>query len=237
MGTKGWVIFATVAVVVLGGLIYMSGKDKIDVSEFNKDAIITANEKNGNIGDNFLGPKNGKVVLIEYGDFQCPGCGSVHPRIKSLTDRYGDSLVFVFRNLPLTSIHPNALAAAATAEAAGLQGKYWEMHNKIYESQKEWGSASIGDRGAIFRSYAASLNLDLGKFDIDVASDAVKQKVLFDQAIFKTTKLKQSTPTFVLNGEPVPDTTWGDDEALDSFIREKLTAAGVTLPEETTDKE
>ena len=237
MGTKGWIIFATVAVAVLGGLIYMSGKDRIDVSEFNKDAIIAANEKNGNIGDNFLGPKDGKVVLIEYGDFQCPGCGTVHPRIKTLAERYGDDLVFIFRNLPLTSIHPNALTAAATAEAAGLQGKYWEMHNKIYESQNEWSSASIGDRGAIFRSYAASLNLDLAKFDADIASDTVKQKISFDQAIFKETKLTQSTPTFVLNGEPVSDAIWGDDKALDDFIREKLTAAGVTLPEETADKE
>ena len=237
MGTKGWIIFAGIAVVILGGLIYLSNQGKIDVSEFNKDAIIKANDKNGNIGDNFLGSKDSKVVLIEYADFQCPGCATAHPRVKALAERYGDNLAFVFRNLPLTSIHPNARVAAATAEAAGLQGKYWEMHNKLFEDQNTWKGISSSDRGGVFRSYAASLNLDLDKFDADIASSAITQKISFDQALFKATGHQQSTPTFIINGELVPAETWGDDEAFDTFIREKLTAAGIKLPEDTTEKE
>lgn len=234
MGAKGWIIFASVTVVILGGLIYLSGQGKIDVSGFNKDAIITANEKNGNIGDNFLGNKDGKVILIEYGDFQCPGCGGAHPRVKALTQQYGnEGLVFIFRNLPLTSMHPNARVAAAVAEAAGLQGKYWEMHDKLYENQKEWSGASSTDRGGIFRSYAAALGLDLDTFDTDIASSAITQKISFDQALFKATGHKQSTPTFIMDGELVPDTAWGSDAAFDTFIRDKLTAAGVKLSDET----
>lgn len=237
MKTKGWIIFAVIAIGLLGALIYFSKTDKISVDEFDKNAIITANEKNGNIGDNFSGPKDGKVVLIEYGDFQCPGCGSIHPQIKEMTSRYDDNLVFIFRNLPLSSMHPNARIAAAAAEAAGLQGKYWEMHHKIYDNQKEWESASTSDRGEIFRSYAKSLNLDLAKFDTDIASKAVTQKIAFDQEIFKLTGLRQSSPTFILNGEPVESEVWGDKEAFDTLIRKKLTAAGVTLPEKVTSTE
>ncbi len=237
MGTKGWIIFATVAVVILGGLIYLSGQGKIDVSEFNKDAIITAHEKNGNIGDNFLGDKNSKVVLIEYGDFQCPGCASANSRVKSLTEKYGDDLVFIFRHLPLTSIHPNAKVAAATAEAAGLQGKYWEMHDKLYDNQTTWSGASSRDRADIFRGYASDLKLDLEKFDADIASAAISQKISFDQALFRATGAQQSTPYFTLDGKAVPDETWGNDEQFDTFIRDKLSAAGVKLSEETTDEE
>ena len=237
MGTKGWIIFASVAVVILGGLIYLSNQGKVDVSEFNKDVIITANEKNGNIGDHFLGPKDGKVVLIEYGDFQCPGCASAHPRVKALMTLYGDDLVFIFRNLPLTSIHPNARVAAATAEAAGLQGKYWEMHDKIFENQKEWSAASTSDRGSVFRGYATAIGLDLDKFDADIASSVINQKISFDQALFKATGHQISTPTFTINGELVPAEAWGDDAAFNKYIREKLTAAGVKLPETTAQTE
>lgn len=232
MGTKGWIIFASIAVIILGGLVYMSNQGRIDVSEFDKDAIITANDKNGNIGDNFLGNKDATVVLVEYGDFQCPGCASAHPRVKALTERYGDDLAFIFRNLPLTSMHPNARVAAATAEAAGLQGKYWEMHNKLFEDQNTWKGVSSSERGGVFRSYAAALNLDLDTFEADIAASAITQKIAFDQALFKATGHQQSTPTFILNGQLVPQETWGNDEAFDALIREKLTAAGVQLSDD-----
>ena len=236
MGKKGWIIFASTVVVILGSLIYFSNQGKIDVSEFDTDTIIAANEKNGNIGDQVLGNRDAKVVLIEYGDYQCPGCGTAHPRIKALLEKYGDDMAFVFRNLPLTSIHPNARAAAASAEAAGLQGKFWEMHNRIYETQNEWSSASASARGNIFRGYAADLQLDLDKFDADITSAEIGMKIAFDQAIFKATGHQQSTPTFTLDGRLVEGEVWGDDAALDTFIRDALTAAGVTLPEAATEE-
>lgn len=234
MGTKGWIIFAGIAVAVLGGLIFLSNQGKIDVSGFDVNNIIGANDKNGNIGDRALGKKDSKVVLIEYGDYQCPGCGSANLRVKTLTKKYEAQIVFIFRNLPLTSIHPNARVAAATAEAAGQQGKYWEMHNLLYDTQNEWSNASTRERTGIFRGYAERLGLDLTKFDSDITSPAINQKISFDQAIFKATGHQQATPTFVLNGELINQDVWSDDTAFDNLIKEKLTAASIELPKEPT---
>ncbi len=231
MSKKGWIIFVALAVAVLGGLVLLSNQQKLDVSGFDANAIIGANDKNGNIGDRVLGDKNSKVVFIEYGDYQCPGCGSAYPRIKEVTERYQGQIAFVFRNLPLTAIHPNARAAAASAEAAGQPGKFWEMHDKIFANQDAWKNASTSERVTIFQQYAKDLGLDIAKFDSDVASTIVNQKILFDQAIFKSTGHPQSTPTFMLNGELVSQEIWGADEALDTFIKEKITAAGIKLPD------
>jgi len=92
-----------------------------------------------------LGNENSKVILINYGDFQCSGCAGVHPIVKNITEKYKDKIKFIFRNFIL-SYHTNAKAAAAAAEAAGLQGKYWEMHDLIYESQPSWESLNVEDR-------------------------------------------------------------------------------------------
>ena len=134
-----WIIFAAIIVLVLGGLIVYSrmNSTSVDVSNVDATAIIGPSEQNGNIGDHVYNDTESSVILVEYGDFQCPGCGSAHPYVKTLLEEYGDRISFVFRNFPLTSIHPNARAAAAAAEAAGLQGKYWEMHDVIFENQSE----------------------------------------------------------------------------------------------------
>ncbi len=227
MGAKGWIIFSAIAVAILGGLVYISGKNNktLDVSSYNIDQIIGANDQDGQIGDHVFGNKDSKVVLIEYGDFQCPGCGTIHVRVKELTEKYQDKIAFVFRNLPLSSMHPNARAAAASAEAASLQGKYWEMHNMVYEHQDEWSSASAKDRGNIFERYASTLGLDVEKFKTDIASEAVTKKINFDQAVFRRTGLPQSTPTFTLNGKTLEQDIWTDSTTFE----EALVKAGITL--------
>ncbi len=236
MGTRGWIIFIVATIVLLGGLVVLSTQNRIDVSEFDAAKIITANDKDGSTGDHVYGNKDAKVVLIEYGDYQCPGCAGAYQRVKVVAERYKDNLAFVFRNLPLTQIHSNARAAAAVAEAAGKQGKYWEMHNKLYENQDAWSQASGTERSNLFEGYARDLALNTDRFNTDLTSDSVDQKIRFDQAIFKKTGNQQSTPTFTMDGAKLADKDWSDDKALDAFIRSKLTAAGVTLPEETTEK-
>ena len=164
MSGKAWIIFIAVCVVLFGGLVLWSGRDRVDVSGVDTNKIQTAAVNSGNIADHIFGNKDSKVVLVEYGDFQCPGCGSVHPTVKALSEKYEGQLAFVFRNFPLTSIHPNARAAAATAEAAGKQGKYWEVHNTLFESQDEWSSASTNERGSLFAGYAEQAGLDKAAF-------------------------------------------------------------------------
>ena len=237
MTKKTWIIFAVISIGIVGGLVYLSNGNKEDVSDVDEWKVQSASEKSGNIADQVYGKKDAKVVMIEYGDYQCPGCASAQSTLKTVAEKYKDKMAFVFRNFPLYSIHPNAFAAASFAEAAGLQGKFWEMHDKLYDNQTAWSGASSRDRADIFRGYASDLKLDLEKFDADVASTAISQKISFDQALFRATGAQQSTPYFTLDGKAVPDETWGNDEQFDTFIRDKLSAAGVKLSEETTDEE
>ena len=231
MGTKGWIIFSVVTVVLLGGLIYFSGQNRIDVSGFDLEKPISANETNGQIGDNVFGKKDSKVVLIEYGDFQCPGCAGAHPTIKKITEKYEDSVTFVFRNLPMPSLHPHARAAAAVSEAAGKQGKYWDMHNMLYEKQNEWSGASSSERATVFEGYARTLGLDIETFKEDIASESVTQKINFDLAIAKAKDYK-ATPSFSLNGTTLSSDVWGDEEKLEQALKDELEKAGIDVDEE-----
>lgn len=206
MTKTSWIIFITVVVLGLGSLIVWTRitNPPLDVSDVNSAIAIGASEKNGNIADHVTGNKESKAVLIEYGDYQCPGCGSAAPNVERFIAEHGDRVAFIFRNLPITSIHPNAKVAAAAAEAAGLQGKFWEMNSHIYKTQGEWSNANTKERTDIFRGYAEALQLDLEKFTADMASAEVAAKIKFDQAI-ATRDDVTATPTFVLNGKKLSE--------------------------------
>ena len=216
-----WIIFAAIAVGVLTLLVVFSSDKKLDVSNINGNAIQTANEQNGQIAEHVYGNPDSKVILINYGDFQCPACGSAHPAIKSTVEKYKDKIQFVFRNFPLTTIHANAKLAAATAEAAGLQGKYWEMHDKIYENQSAWSTLSETDRTGFFIDYAKSLGLDETKFKNDVASKSITNKINYDYALGKAAKV-EGTPTFYLNGKKLEQSTYGDSTNLSAALDEAI---------------
>lgn len=210
MSTKGWIVFVGVVIAVFGGLIYLSGKDNVDVSSVHENEIISSSEQTGNIAEHVFGNAKAKVILVEYGDFQCPACGGAHPNIKRITEQYKDKLAFVFRNFPLTTIHPNARAGAAAVEAAGLQGKYWEMHNGLYESQNEWSESDSETRTNFFVSKAKEVGVkDIEKFKKDLSSSSVNKKISFDQALGKKIGAN-ATPTLVLNGEQVSDEATND---------------------------
>lgn len=216
-----WIIFIAICVLSVGGLYFMSTKDKIDVSNVDESNILPASEQSGDIADNVYGDKNSKVVLIEYGDFQCPGCGGVYPVVKEVKEKYKDKIAFVFRNLPLSQIHPNARAAAAAAEAAGLQGKFWEMVDLIYSNQTAWEKLSGQDRTNFFNSYAEQLGLNKDQFMSDISSDKVAKKIRFDSALAKKINAT-GTPTFVLNGKTLDQPTWSDEAKLSAAIDEAL---------------
>ncbi len=230
MSKKAWIIFAAICVLVLGSLVALSNSKKVDVSSVDTNKVQSGTEQSGNIGDHVFGKTDSKVVLTEYGDFQCPGCGGMHPTIKSLTEKYEGQLTFVFRNFPLTQIHPNALVAASAAESAGLQGKYWQMHNTLFENQDAWKNASVKNRLEVFSDYANTLGLDVEKFKTDIVSDQVSKKISFDLALGKKINVS-STPTFYLNGKQISNDTWGDQEKLEKAITDELKKNNIALPE------
>lgn len=222
MSKKAWIIFVAVCVVVLGGLVALSRGNQTDVSKINETKVIAASAENGNIADHVFGNADSKVLLIEYGDYQCPACGSAYPNLKSLSEEFKDKLAFVFRNLPLTSIHPNARAGAAAAEAAGLQGKFWEMHNKLYEEQNSWSNASTENRLGFFESYAKAVGVkDIEKFKTDMDGKAVADKIGFDMALAK--KINASaTPTILLDGKKIESDVWSDKAKFKTEIENAL---------------
>jgi protein-disulfide isomerase len=229
---KAWIIFAVVAVGLLAALVVVSGRGKVDVNTINTGSILKASESSGNIADQVYGKADSKVVLIEYGDFQCPTCGKTHPIIKPLTEKYKDQIVFVFRNFPITNAHPNARAAAAAVESAGLQGKYWDMHNKLFESQSAWSDLSASDRGGYFTNAAKELGLDTDKFNTDMASTNINQKINFDQSLGKKDKVS-GTPTVFLNGQNVELQTLTDSTKLEDLLKAEMKKQGIELPAET----
>lgn len=224
-----WITFAIVTVGILAVLIITAGNSRIDVSKIDINAVQVANNQNGNIAEHISGKIGSKVTLMEYGDFQCPACGTAYIRIKPITDQYKNQLQFVFRNFPLTSIHKNGKAAAGVVEAAGLQGKYWEMFDKIYTTQLAWSDLSGTERTTFFEKYANDLGIDTAKFTTDMASVAVNNKISYDQAIgFKANV--EATPTYFLNGTKLDQTISGDATELKNAINAELTKAGIALP-------
>jgi protein-disulfide isomerase len=149
-----------------------------------------------------------KITLIEYGDYQCPICGIYYQPMKVVAAKFSNDIYFQFRNLPLTSIHQNAFAGARAAEAAGLQNKYWQMHDMLYENQNSWSQSS--NVQAVFVTYAQQLGLNTTQFKNDYSSDKVNRAINADLAEFKKTGKDQATPSFFLNGTYIDNSAFAD---------------------------
>jgi protein-disulfide isomerase len=142
--------------------------------------------------DHIQGPADAAVTLVEYGDYECPYCGAAYPIVKEVKAQMGEKLRFVFRNFPITTSHPHAEQAAEAAEAAGTQGKFWEMHDLLYENQRRLGDDDL-------RSYAAQLGLDLESFGSDLAEHVHAARVREDFMSGVRSGVN-GTPTFYING-------------------------------------
>jgi protein-disulfide isomerase len=148
-----------------------------------------------------IGATDAPVMLEEFGDFECQPCGLLHPTLKTMKAEFGPSVVIVFREFPLVAKHPHALEAAQAAEAAGLQGKFWEMHDLLYENQKTWHDAS--DVQPIFAEYATRIGLILDRFKQDLSSEIASRRIVLDRERGYSIGVN-STPTVFLNGREVP---------------------------------
>jgi protein-disulfide isomerase len=159
--------------------------------------------------DHVLGPADAPVTLVEYGDFQCPHCRAAHFYLKNVLATLGDDMRFVFRSMPLTQVHPMAQLAAEAAEAAGAQGKFWPMHDAIYENQDLLSPALLTRLGQ-------RLGLDMLRFTDDVESHRFLSKVKED-FMSAVRSGAAGTPSFFINGEPYEGNF--DDESLIDALR------------------
>src|SRR3989344_7649744 len=181
----------TLAVITAGVVFFTAG------SKSEAGISLTSGEFVN--GGQTLGESTASAQIIEFGDYQCPACGQAQPIIKKFLQDNGDRVYFVYRHFPLIQAHPNANDAARAAEAAGNQGKFWEMHDFLYERQSEW--SDLPDARGKFEEYAQELKLDMDKFKAD--REAAIGRINADADLGKKAGV-QSTPTFIVNGQMYP---------------------------------
>jgi protein-disulfide isomerase len=142
--------------------------------------------------DHAIGPADAPVTLVEYGDYECPYCGNAYPIVKRLIAEMGPRLRFVFRNFPMNSVHPHAGVAAQATEAAASQGKFWEMHDLLYEHQKDLDEIEMSQ-------FALRIGLEIYRFESDMSSERFAPRVAADFASGVRSGVN-GTPTFFING-------------------------------------
>lgn len=211
MDKRFWAVIGII-VLVFGGMVFASSQ--------KKDTVVTGTTSH------YAGNLKSTVTLTEYGDYQCPACSKFYPVAKEVKAKYADKVRFQFRNLPLTSLHPNAFAGARAAEAADLQGKFWEMHDLLYENQDPYGRTGwVADKDPLtnyFVKYATQLKLNTTQFKKDFASTAVNNRINADLDAFKATGEQMSTPSYFINGKLVSSSKLVDGNgapSLDSFSK------------------
>ncbi|HSX32044.1 MAG TPA: thioredoxin domain-containing protein [Candidatus Saccharimonadales bacterium] len=212
MNKTFWAIVGII-VIVFGGILLL--KDEKPAASNASDAKPT---------NHLIGNNTTNVTLVEYGDYQCPFCGTFYPTVKQVQEKYADKIAFQFRNLPLLQIHKNAFAAARAAEAASLQNKFWEMHDLLYTNQNVWSAAP--NPNSVFEQYANQLGLNVAQFKTDAAGDKVNDTINADVAEFNKTKERTSTPTFFINGKKanVENTVDSFSKAIDAEIKKQAEA-------------
>ncbi len=195
---KSWLLWGGMVVVIGAILVGVSMFARNDSPDVNSGADLTTEGPAD--GEWTIGGEDAVVSLIEYSDFQCPACGSYHPVLKEVLNAYGDNISFTYRHNPLRSIHEHAQLAGQAAEAAGVQGKFWEMHDMLFEKQREWSNGTGQKRK--FIGYAEELGLDVDQFEVDMDSSEAKQRVNagYNSGIRAGVT---GTPSFFLNGQRI----------------------------------
>jgi protein-disulfide isomerase len=163
--------------------------------------------------DHIQGPANAAATLLEYGDYECPACGAAHPLVKAIQQTLGDRLCFAFRHFPLNNVHPRAQSAAEAAEAASVQGAFWEMHDLLFENQDALDYDDLAE-------YAALLGLDVSRLIKEVVAGAHAGRVREDFSSGVRSGVN-GTPSFFING-----VRYDGPRGLDSMLAALAYAGG-----------
>jgi protein-disulfide isomerase len=150
--------------------------------------------------DHVLGNAHASVTIVEYGDFECPNCKQAAPAVKLLLQRFTGRIAYVFRNFPLEEVHPHALHGALAAEAAGAQGKFWQMHDLLFDNQQHLKLKQL-------RGYAEKLELDMVRYDAEMAGETRLQRIREDIEGGRRSGVR-ATPGFFINGK-IQDVSFG----------------------------
>lgn len=206
--------FLIVLVAIIVGFL---GFVIISRVESSKNAIVSEGSKN------FYGNMDSKVTFTEFVDFQCEACYAYYPHVKQLKEAYKDKVKFQIKNFPITSGHQFAKMAAASAESAARQGKFWEMHDLIFEGQKQW-ERTENPQTEYFEKYAQTIGLNMEKYREDLASEDVNAVIMKDLADVKEIG-GTGTPTIAINGKKV-ESPGADFEKLSKLLDDALASNG-----------
>lgn len=195
--TKVLIAIGLVTTLLIGGGVFLFSKNQsspqtsstqvVDKDQLVKGASITR------------GDPNSQVVIVEWGDFQCPACAQAAPILEKVLQDYGDKIQVVYRHYPLPQ-HAHARKSAEAAESANDQGKFWEMYTKLYATQSEWTNLSADKAAEKFRQYATELGLDMNKFNDSFNNNKHSEKIQND-LIDGNALGVNSTPTFYFNNQ------------------------------------
>lgn len=199
------IVLVLVVAVIIAAIYYNSSRTRTGpqanaTPSATRTPVSMANAPLGAQPPNFLGAPNAAVTVEEFADFQCPSCGSIHPVMKQIQGIFGQRIKFIFRHFPLP-IHDKAYDASAAAEAAGLQGKFWDMYNLLFTNQQQWSNDP--NYRQVFRGYAEKIGLDVDRFETDMAGLQTRNRVQADIDRGKALSIN-STPSIFINGKPVP---------------------------------
>lgn len=202
---RRFLVILAALVVIFGGIFVVSQGSNNNKNSSNNSQSSGAQPTNHIEGEGTTG-----VKLVEYGDFQCPICSEYYKTVNEVASQYSKQIYFQYRNLPLTQIHPNGFASSRAAEAAGLQNKYWQMHDLLYKNQDNWASSS--NPLALYTGYAKQLGLNVNQFNTDYASEKVNNSINADVAAFNKTGQQMATPSFFLDGKYIDNTQLADPQ-------------------------
>ena len=213
MSNRFFITLLVLIAIIFGAFVFTKNKDSANTNGGSKSKPT----------EHILGSKSSGVVLVEYGDFQCPACKQYFPVVEQIIEKYKDQIEFQFRNFPLVQIHQNAFAAHRSAEAADKQGNFWEMYRLLYQGQDSWANA--GNPATVFEEYAKQLNLNTEQFKTDSASQETNDKINADIAEGKKFNIS-GTPGFVLEGKLLEENPRSFEEfvkLIDEAIKTKKT--------------
>ncbi len=203
------VAFLFLIILIVAGFVAMAVKLKNGSNQplLPVSAIV--------VSDQIKGDHEAKIILIEYSDFQCPACAAYQPIVKQLVEEFKDKIVFAYRHFPLSQ-HKNSESAALAAEAAGKQGKFWEMHDLIFEKQNEWSESQTAEE--LFIKYAETLALNVEQFKKDFDLEEIADKIENDLISGERVGVN-ATPTFFLNGRKISPRSYEEfKQLIDSEI-------------------
>jgi protein-disulfide isomerase len=207
---KRFLVIMAIVIAAFVGLFVFSGSGE------------EGGDTTGNPSNHVKGENSKNVELIAFEDFQCPACAAFEPIVNEVFRQYENEIQYKFRHYPIDTIHPNARAASRAAEAAGQQGKFWEMYDILFTRQQQWSESQSAL--SIFETYAQELSLDTTKFKEDFASEATNSTINADKQEGNNLGVT-GTPTFFLNGQQLDNNDIQTVEGFSKIIEEAVAAS------------